>query len=179
VAGRAWESVGNSAERDPDGAAEATGDGLDAAVAVEADATVRADEDRLVQLFENLFRNAVEHGSTSPSSSSTREDAVEHSSTSPRSQAHEDAVDHADEPVQIRVGPLRSDDGELDGFYVADDGPGIPPAERADVLEAGYSTAESGTGLGLAIVNRIVEAHDWSVTVTESEAGGARFEVRI
>jgi PAS domain S-box-containing protein len=179
VAGRAWESVGNSAERDPDGAAEATGDGLDAAVAVEADATVRADEDRLVQLFENLFRNAVEHGSTSPSSSSTREDAVEHSSTSPRSQAHEDAVDHADEPVQIRVGPLRSDDGELDGFYVADDGPGIPPAERADVLEAGYSTAESGTGLGLAIVNRIVEAHDWSVTVTESEAGGARFEVQI
>jgi PAS domain S-box-containing protein len=179
VAGRAWESVGKSAERDPDGAAEATGDGLEAALAVEADATVRADEGRLVQLFENLFRNAVEHGSTSPSSSSTREDAVEHSSTSPRSQAHEDAVDHADEPIQIRVGPLRSDDGELDGFYVADDGPGIPPAERADVLEAGYSTAESGTGLGLAIVNRIVEAHDWSVTVTESEAGGARFEVRI
>ena len=179
VAARAWESVDSGTEGDPRGTGDTPGDDLEATVAVETGATVRADENRLVQLFENLFRNAVEHGSTSPSSSSTREDAVEHSSTSPRSQAHEDAVDHADEPVQIRVGPLRSDDGELDGFYVADDGPGIPPAERADVLEAGYSTAESGTGLGLAIVNRIVEAHDWSVTVTESEAGGARFEVRI
>ena len=32
--------------------------------------------------------------------------------------------------------------------------------------------------LGLAIVSRITEAHGWTVTATESESGGARFEIR-
>jgi two-component system OmpR family sensor kinase len=63
------------------------------------------------------------------------------------------------------------------GFYVADDGPGIPPAEREDVFEPGFTTAEDGSGFGLAIVAEIAEAHDWEVTVTESSAGGARFEI--
>ena len=33
------------------------------------------------------------------------------------------------------------------------------------------------TGLGLAIVKRFVDGHGWTVTVTDSETGGARFEV--
>ena len=36
-----------------------------------------------------------------------------------------------------------------------------------------------GTGFGLAIVRQIVEAHDWSITVTDSESGGARFEIQF
>jgi signal transduction histidine kinase len=68
--------------------------------------------------------------------------------------------------------------GELDdGVYVADDGPGIPPEEREDVFEAGYSTSGSGTGFGLSIVEQVAEAHDWTVRVTESASGGARFEI--
>ncbi|MFC5278747.1 PAS domain S-box protein [Halorubrum rubrum] len=63
-----------------------------------------------------------------------------------------------------------------DGFYVEDDGPGIPDDERDDAFESGHTTAEDGTGFGLAIVERIVEAHGWTVSVTEGEAGGARFE---
>jgi signal transduction histidine kinase len=45
--------------------------------------------------------------------------------------------------VTVTVGVLD------DGFYVADDGEGIPGSEREEVLAAGYSTTESGTGLGL------------------------------
>ena len=82
-------------------------------------------------------------------------------------------TDTADETrVTVTVGDL---DG---GFYVADDGPGIPPEERERVFDSGYSTADTGTGFGLAIVERIVEAHGWTVDVAESAAGGARFEIR-
>lgn len=73
---------------------------------------------------------------------------------------------------RARLGAL--DEGE--GFFVADDGPGIPVDERDAAFDYGYS--DSGTGLGLAIVERIAEAHDWTVSVTESEEGGARFDIR-
>jgi len=68
--------------------------------------------------------------------------------------------------------------GDLDGgFYVADDGPGIPASDRETVFEAGHTTREDGTGFGLSIVDGIVDAHGWSVAVTASDAGGARFEI--
>jgi signal transduction histidine kinase len=119
--------------------------------------TLMTDPSRLRQSLENLFRNAVEHGSTSPDS-----------------QTRQDALEHAGEAVTVSVGTLTHDDG----FYVADDGPGIPEDEREEVFEAGVTSSTEGTGLGLAIVERVVEAHGWTITVTESADGGARFEVR-
>ncbi|WP_044958209.1 sensor histidine kinase, partial [Halarchaeum acidiphilum] len=59
---------------------------------------------------------------------------------------------------------------------VADDGPGIPESERERVFDVGYTTAEGGTGFGLNIVREIADAHGWSVSLVESEDGGARFE---
>jgi PAS domain S-box-containing protein len=82
------------------------------------------------------------------------------------------AVVHAGREVTIEVGSL----DDRAGFYVADDGPGIPPDARDTVFEPGYTTAEEGSGFGLAIVSRIAAAHGWEVTLTESDAGGARFE---
>jgi signal transduction histidine kinase len=73
--------------------------------------------------------------------------------------------------VTITVGTLP------DGFYVADDGPGIPESDRERIFEAGYSTNRNGTDLGLVIVRDAVEAHGWELAVTESETGGARFEM--
>ena len=83
------------------------------------------------------------------------------------------AVEHAGEGVTVTVGEL--EDGN--GFYIADDGEGIPEEERDDVFDTGYSTSEHGTGFGLSIVEEIVTAHGWSIDVTESKDGGARFEV--
>ena len=124
------------------------------------DTHLLADRSRLTALLQNLFRNAVEHaGST----------------------------------VSVRVGPLTaagssqadapvSVDGQretVDGFFVEDDGPGIPLSDAEMAFEAGYTTDEDrGTGMGLRIVNEIVEGHDWTVELARSDAGGARFEFR-
>jgi len=125
----------------------------EASLVVEDDLTVEADESRLQQLFENLFRNCVEHASTN---GRTTDDA-----------------DRTAEGVQVRVDTL----SEKRGFYVADDGPGIPEPDRDRVFESGYSTGDEGIGAGLSIVKQVADAHGWTVRVTESRDGGARIEV--
>jgi PAS domain S-box-containing protein len=82
------------------------------------------------------------------------------------------AVRHGGGSVTVRVGSLAT----TDGFFVADDGPGIPAEDREAVFEYGYTTREDGTGLGLDIVRRIGDANGWQVRAAESEAGGARIE---
>lgn len=88
--------------------------------------------------------------------------AVEHGSEGPTNDA-----------VEIRVGGLE----DAAGFYLADDGPGIPASERERVFDAGYTTAVDGTGFGLSIVRQICAGHGWTVEVTDSDIGGARFEI--
>ncbi|WP_430503937.1 PAS domain S-box protein [Haloparvum sp. PAK95] len=82
------------------------------------------------------------------------------------------SLEHAGPDVTITLGTLS------DGFYVADDGPGVPPDVRDDVFEWGFTTTDGGTGFGLAIVAEVARAHDWTVDLAESDDGGARFEVR-
>jgi PAS domain S-box-containing protein len=139
----------------------------DAALDTETAAVVHADRGRLQQLFENLFRNAVEHGSADSRTGSG--DSVEHGSTGSRPQGGDSAEQHGP-GVRVTVGDL---DG---GFYVEDDGPGIDPGDRERVFETGYSTSETGTGFGLAIVESVAQSHGWDVTVAEGSDGGARFE---
>ena len=78
--------------------------------------------------------------------------------------------------LTVTVGTLAEADDTTTGFYVADDGPGIPAEDRQKVFERGYTTAKDGTGFGLAIVEDIATAHGWTVRATESDDGGARFE---
>lgn len=67
--------------------------------------------------------------------------------------------------------------GDLpDGFYVEDNGPGIPAESRGEVFEPGYSKSQAGTGFGLSIVGEIATAHEWEVHLTDGSNGGARFE---
>ena len=83
------------------------------------------------------------------------------------------AIQHAGPNVTVTVGEL----GDADGFYVEDDGPGIPEADHIRVFEVGFSEDADGTGFGLAISRRIVEAHGWEIRVFEGSSGGARFEI--
>jgi len=85
------------------------------------------------------------------------------------------AIEHGGEDVTITVGDLTDDQG----FYIEDDGRGVPESDREEVFTSGFSTNSEGTGLGLAIVKRIADAHDWTVTLTEGSQGGARFQFHI
>lgn len=97
-----------------------------------------ADADRLLRLFENLFRNSVEHG--------------------------------GEGPLTVRLASTPT------GFAVEDNGPGIDPGDRERVFQPGVSDTAGGTGFGLYIVRTIAAAHDWSVSVTDGDLGGTRFE---
>lgn len=84
----------------------------------------------------------------------------------------DNAVRHAGEDVTVEVG------GTADGFYVEDDGPGVPDALLDEAMEPGVSGG-GGSGLGLYIVRRAAELQGWSVEVGENESGGARFEFAV
>lgn len=98
----------------------------------------------------------------------------------------DNAERHARSAVHVSVGR----DGALGVLSVADDGPGIPVADRDRVfdrfvrLDEARSGDAGGSGLGLAIVRDIVHAHGGTVTVTDNVAvaddcPGARFVVRL
>lgn len=111
----------------------------EADVQIEDLPTIRANPSQTRRLFQNLFRNAVEHGG---------------------------------DDVTVWVGTI-----DANGFYVEDDGPGVPEAEQKEIFTSGYTTASDGTGLGLSIVTEIVNAHGWEIEVTDGIDGGARFEI--
>jgi PAS domain S-box-containing protein len=81
------------------------------------------------------------------------------------------AVEHTSQDVTVTVGEFEG------GFYVEDDGSGIPEDSRDDVFEAGYTTTDEGTGFGLSIVKEVAEAHRWEISIAEGSEGGARFEI--
>jgi two-component system nitrogen regulation sensor histidine kinase NtrY len=62
---------------------------------------------------------------------------------------------------------------------VADDGPGIPAAEREKLFLPYYSTKRRGSGLGLAIVRRIIAEHGGSIDVGDNTPHGTRFTIEL
>jgi signal transduction histidine kinase len=111
------------------------------------DAALTCDSDGVVECDPSLLRNLLEN-------------------------LLRNAVEHNKDPLTVRVGMLDGDNG----FYVVDNGSGIPAADREDVLNHGVSGSD-GTGLGLSIVRDISEAHGWDIVITEGRDGGARFEI--
>ncbi|MDH5019435.1 sensor histidine kinase [Halobacterium rubrum] len=80
------------------------------------------------------------------------------------------STEHAGCDVAVAVGTTGG------GFYVEDDGPGVPESERDTVFESGFTTRDDGTGFGLSIVAEVADSHGWTVALVDGEAGGARFE---
>jgi len=88
--------------------------------------------------------------------------------------AHSQGAGH----VEITAGPA-DDEGALE-LIVHDDGPGISEGNADKVFEAFFSAdrSEGDTGLGLAIVRALMEAHDGSIDLLDSESG-AKFRLLL
>jgi signal transduction histidine kinase len=93
----------------------------------------------------------------------------------------DNACRHARSEVVVTV----RREGDRAAVDVADDGPGVPPGERARVfrrfvrLDDARARADGGAGLGLAIVAEVVAAHGGTVDVVDGPLGGALFRVRL
>ncbi len=86
---------------------------------------------------------------------------------------------HACSEVHVTV----ARDGGGAVLEVADDGPGVPEADRARVFERfvrlddARARSDGGSGLGLAIVSEVVAAHGGTVELLAAPNGGALFRV--
>src|SRR4029434_3469142 len=112
---------------------------------------ILGDEDRLMQVFHNLVRNAIEA-----------------------------MADGGHLTLTTRVS-LNTLFGKMDlgtgqramvEAQVADEGAGIPAAARARIFDPFFSTKERGLGLGLAICHQVLEQHRGAIHVESTESRG-------
>lgn len=64
-------------------------------------------------------------------------------------------------------------------MQVSDSGPGVPQEIRDKILDPYFTTKHEGTGIGLSLCLRIITDHGGSLTVLDSEFGGAEFRIEI
>ena len=62
---------------------------------------------------------------------------------------------------------------------VSDTGPGVPLQIRDKIFDPYFTTRPEGTGIGLSLSHRIITDHGGSLTVSESDLGGAEFRIEI
>lgn len=85
----------------------------------------------------------------------------------------ENAIAHGRHGGRITVAVER--EGSAVSLKVADDGPGVPEAERERIFRRFYRLERSrnspGNGLGLSLVSAVAELHDARVTLTDEAPG--------
>jgi two-component system nitrogen regulation sensor histidine kinase NtrY len=131
---------------------------------------VRVDVEQIRRVIINLVDNAVEalgggHGSGAPNPGGTDPIAS--------------ALPQKPEPPTIVVETVRDAVNGVARIIVADNGPGIPAADREKLFMPYYSTKRRGSGLGLAIVRRIIAEHGGAIDVQTNEPRGTRFVIEL
>ena len=90
----------------------------------------------------------------------------------------ENALRHTPRGCTVRLSALRTADGAV--LSVADDGPGVPAAERERLFDRFYrlerSRSTPGSGLGLALVQAVARLHRGEVSLGDRRPG---LEARI
>jgi len=90
-------------------------------------------------------------------------------------------IDNACKWARSRISIASSINEDRVLISVDDDGPGLDPSMRAEVLQRGVRADERvhGSGLGLAIVRDLAELYEGSVTLETSPLGGTRARLEL
>jgi two-component system nitrogen regulation sensor histidine kinase GlnL len=112
---------------------------------------ILGDEDRMVQVFHNLVRNAIE--------------------AMPRGGALTLTTRMSSHPLFGKM-DVGAGQRAMVEAVVADEGTGIPPDVRARIFDPFFTTKDHGLGLGLALCHRIVEEHRGTIQVASREGRG-------
>ncbi|QLK25359.1 PAS domain S-box protein [Natrinema zhouii] len=172
--------------RDPEHA-DKTREGLDRMEAIIEDVLAIAREgewaaDTVHIDLESIAREAWDHVSTADATLSVTDtmtlDADRSRLLRLLENCFRNSLEHGDTTGTVRVGTLESaeQDGRKRGFFIEDDGDGLPAELREELFDPSVSSSSEGLGIGLWIVREVATGHGWSVVATESESGGARFE---
>ena len=62
---------------------------------------------------------------------------------------------------------------------VSDTGPGVPAEKRESLFTERFTTKRKGNGIGLITCGRIAQAHNGSISYSESPSGGAQFTLSL
>jgi len=94
----------------------------------------------------------------------------------------DNAVKYSGGSGTVHIGAERRESSVV--FWVADEGPGVPSAERDRVFNRFYRASPQkfgvpGSGVGLAVVRQIARAHGGDAILTDTQGRGARFEVTV
>jgi two-component system, NtrC family, nitrogen regulation sensor histidine kinase NtrY len=116
---------------------------------------VRVDIEQFRRVVINLVDNAVEALGGNPAASSN---------------GHTPEI-----VIETRHDPVNG----VASVVVADNGPGIPAADREKLFMPYYSTKRRGSGLGLAIVRRIIAEHGGSIDVADNTPSGTIFTIEL
>jgi signal transduction histidine kinase len=76
--------------------------------------------------------------------------------------------------IRIRASKRNNEEAFIE---ISDNGPGVPPENRAEIFKPYFTTYEEGTGLGLAVVQQIVLAHGWEIECLPNDPAGALFRI--
>lgn len=112
---------------------------------------ILADEDRILQVFHNLVRNAIE-----AMADGGRLTLVTRPSMNPLF-------------TKVDLGHGQRSMAEI---QVIDEGQGIPEATRARLFTPFFTTKDKGLGLGLALCHRIIEEHHGGIQITSEPNRG-------
>jgi two-component system nitrogen regulation sensor histidine kinase NtrY len=83
------------------------------------------------------------------------------------------------QPPRIAIETQHDPANAVARVVIADNGPGVPAADRDKLFMPYYSTKRRGSGLGLAIVRRIVTEHGGSIELGDNSPQGSRFVIEL
>lgn len=119
--------------------------------AVPPDCRLTGNPDRLIQVFVNLLRNALQ------------------------------AIPGEDGKIRVSASPYSGNPSGWWSITIEDNGPGIPEDVLPEIFEAFITTRldSRGTGLGLTVSEGIIQQHGGSISASNKPGGGARIEIRL